>query len=96
MTKSRRKFTDEFKREAVELMAKEGLSVVEAGRRLGVHANVLRNWKRLAEQGLTKPAPKQSTALEVENRQLRDEVRRLTMEREILKKAAAFFAKESR
>jgi hypothetical protein len=51
MTGSRRKFTDEFKREAVELMAKEGLSFVEAGRRLGVHQNLLRNWKQALAAG---------------------------------------------
>lgn len=95
MTGSRRKFTDEFKREAVELMAKEGLSFVEAGRRLGVHQNLLRNWKQALVVSGSAASPRPQTALEAEVKRLREEVRRLTMEREILKKAAAFFAKES-
>jgi transposase len=94
----RRTFTAEFKREAVELIRKEGLSVAEAARRLDVHANLLRKWQReAAEQGRqTFPGKGHQTALEEENRRLREENARLRMEREILKKATAFFAKESK
>jgi transposase len=94
----RRTFTSEFKREAVELIRKQGLSVVEAARRLDVHANLLRKWQsQAAEQGAQAfPGKGHQTALEEENRRLRDENARLRMEREILKKATAFFAKESK
>jgi transposase len=93
----RRTFTHEFKREAVRLMAAGKLSVSEAARQLGVGANLLRKWRQALEgcgertSERTKP-----TALEEENRRLRAENERLRMEREILKKATAFFAKESR
>lgn len=94
----RRTFTAEFKREAVELIRKQGLSVAEAARRLDVRETLLRRWRK--ELGATQTAggasAGQPTALEAEVRQLREEVRRLTMEREILKKAAVFFAKESK
>lgn len=94
----RRTFTLEFKREAVELIWQQGLSVAEAARRLDVRETLLRRWRK--ELGATKTAGAavtgQPTALEAEVRQLREEVRRLTMEREILKKAAVFFAKESK
>lgn len=94
----RRTFTAEFKREAVELIRQQGLSVAEAARRLDVRETLLRRWRK--ELGATKASgtsmANPPTALEAEVRQLREEVRRLTMEREILKKAAAFFAKESK
>jgi transposase len=82
----RRTFTAEFKREAVELIRKQGLSVAEAARRLDVRETLLRRWRK--ELGATQTAEGSSagqpTALEAEIRQLREEVRRLTMEREIL------------
>jgi transposase len=94
----RRTFTAEFKREAVELIRQQGLSVAEAARRLDIHATLLRKWQHeAAKQGSQAfPGKGHQTALEEENRQLRDENARLRMEREILKKATAFFAKESR
>ncbi len=96
MSSSQRVYTDEFKQEAVQMVAQQGLSPVEAASRLGIRPDLIRRWKRnIAKHGPT-ASPRQPTALEAENRQLREEVRRLTMEREILKKAATFFAKESR
>jgi transposase len=94
----RRTFTHEFKREAVRLMAAGKLSVSEAARQLGVGANLLRKWRQALEAcgERTRPERKNPTALEEENRRLRAENERLRMEREILKKATAFFAKESR
>ena len=98
MSKSRRSFTAEFKREAVLMIQKQGLSVAETARRLDVHENVLRKWQRQLEtQGEQAfPGKGQQSAIEEENRRLREEVRRLTMERDILKKATAFFARESK
>jgi transposase len=96
MSGSRRTYALEFKQEAVELVTQQGLSLSEAGRRLGVHPNLLRTWKQSFEKNGAPASPRQPSALEVENARLRAENERLRMEREILKKAAAFFAKESR
>ena len=94
----RRVFTREFKVEAVALVSRQGLSFAEAARRLEIGQNLLRKWRdQLAEGGSKAFAAKaQPTALEEENRRLRAENDRLRMEREILKKATAFFVKESR
>ena len=96
MSGSRRTYTPEFKQEAVLLVTQQGLSLAEAARRLGVHANLLRTWKTSFEKHGPPTGPRQPTALEAENARLRAENERLRMEREILKKATAFFAKESR
>ncbi len=72
------------------------MSFAEAASRLGISQQLIRNWKHAAEAGGIVPSPRQPSALEQENARLREENRRLLMEREILKKAAAFFAKESR
>jgi transposase len=96
MSSSRRTYTLEFKQEAVSLVTQQGLSVAEAARRLGIHPNLLRTWKHALEKNGLPASPRQATALEAENARLRAENERLRMEREILKKATAFFAKESR
>ena len=97
MTK-RRKYSREFKIEAVKMVTEQGLSVSEVSRDLGVHANVLRKWKNQfaeeAEQAF--PGNGRLSAEQEELRRLREENRQLRMERDILKKATAFFAKESR
>jgi transposase len=89
----RRKFTREFKLSAVKLVNEQGYSPVEAARSLGVDPSSVRGWveKFSAEAGL---APSGEGALKTELRRLRKENARLLMERDILKKAAAFFAKE--
>lgn len=97
MRGSRRTFSREFKQEAVQLVTKQGLSAAEAAGRLGIGTNLLRKWKQTHEQqGLVVANPRQPSALEAENARLRAENERLRMEREILKKATAFFVKESR
>ena len=93
---TRRRYTSEFKQEAVRLVTQQGLSLAEAARRLGIHANLLRNWKQSLEKHGAPAGPQQPSALEAENARLRAENERLRMEREILKKATAFFVKESR
>jgi transposase len=90
----RRDFTDEFKNDAIKLVTEQGYSAIEVGRRLGInHSNVSR-WVREHRRRLENPANTQD--LEAEVKQLRKENKRLLMEREILKKAAAFFANESK
>lgn len=94
MTKrTRKKYTEEFKAEAVRLITEEGYSISQAARNLDINANMLGRWKR----ELTEDAEiRQKVADEKEElKRLREEVRQLKMEREILKKATAFFAKES-
>lgn len=89
----RRKFTREFKVSAVKLVQEQGYSPHEAARSLGVDPNSVRDWvaKFGGEAGL---APTGEGALAAELRRLRKENAQLRMEREILKKATAFFVKE--
>ncbi|MBA3029624.1 MAG: transposase [Desulfobacteraceae bacterium] len=95
MKKKRRKYTQEFKDEAVKLVTEQGYAITEAARNLGVNENLLGRWKREIEGGGEgSPAVQSGTAIQSELNQLRKENKRLKMEREILKKAAAFFAKE--
>jgi transposase len=98
MSKERRKHTPEFKREAVSLVIDQQLSVAEVSRRLGVSQTLLYKWKaQFVEQGdQAFPGKGQQTPQEAELARLRREVEQLRMERDILKKAAQFFAKESK
>jgi transposase len=91
---ARRKFTREFKMSAVQLVNQQGYSIPQAAKSLGVDANCVRQWVQTlgAEAGA---APAGEGAVAAELRRLRKENARLTMERDILKKAAAFFARES-
>lgn len=89
MGSTRGKFTPEFKAEAVELVISSGRSIAETARGLGIGAETLRNWVNVAKKrGEFKEKP-----LEVDERarlkELEEENRRLKMEKEILKKAAA-------
>ena len=97
MGKRRRTYTREFKTEAVKLVTEQGYSVAEAARSLGVHETLLRSWKHALESQGTDAFPGQGNppAIEEELRRLRAENKRLLAERDILKKAAAFFAKEA-
>jgi transposase len=96
MKKKRRKYTQEFKEEAVKLVTEQGYQIAETARNLGVNENVLGRWKRDMERGGEEsPGLKGGAVLQVELNRLRKENKRLKMEREILKKAAAFFAKET-
>src|SRR5262249_14306695 len=97
MPKKRRNYTREFKVEAVKLVTEKGYSVAEAARSLGIHETLLRSWKQaLQGQGdHAFPGNGKLSPLEDEVRRLKAENRRLQMERDILKKATAFFAKEA-
>jgi transposase len=89
--RTRRKYTDDFKRDAVALITEQGYKVSEASRSLDVGENQLRRWKQQFEEatggGLNEDEREELKRLRKENRLLR-------MEKEILKKASAYFAKE--
>ena len=92
MSMQRRKFTSEFKAEAVALVRRTGESANQIAKELGVSQTALSRWLRQSA-----PSPWANGFQAVEEMQvLRREVERLRMERDILKKAAAFFANESR
>ena len=90
--RARRKYTEEFKRDAVALVSEQGYSVSQAARSLDINGNVLRRWKVEYEDQASGHTLSQDEREEL--RRLRREVRALKMEKEILKKASAYFAKE--
>jgi transposase len=89
-------FTDEFKASAVRLVLDEGKTVAAAARDLDLTETALREWVKRARADRTHGRTGLTTAEREELTRLRKEVRILAEEREILKKAAAFFAKQSR
>ena len=93
----RRKFRREFKVEAVKLVRERGVFVAQAFRDLGVHENVLRKWvKEFGSDPVQAfPGHGQMKAEQLEIERLRREITKPKAERDILKKAAAYFAKES-
>ena len=97
MAGKRRVYTPEFKLQAVKMITEQKLSVAEVARRLDVTENRLHDWKKaVAKKGADAfPGSGHLTPLEEENRRLRAEVKRLEMERDILKKATAFFAAQT-
>ena len=97
MTREKKSYAPEFKMDAVRLVTEQGYKTSEAARNLGIHPSVLNRWKsQLASDGKSAfPGKGRLTPEKEELQKLRKEVQRLKMERDILKKAAAFFAKES-
>jgi transposase len=93
----RRRFDRAFKLEAVKLVRERGVSAAQAARDLDVHENVLRKWVKdfAADPQHAFPGQGQMKPEQQEIERLRREVIRLKAERDILKKATAFFAKES-
>lgn len=100
MAEKRRSFTREFKLEAVRLVKDGKQSVSEVSLKLGIRPDMLRAWKRQAEGGAGSSMKDvfrghgKVPSQEEEVRRLRREVERLNQERDFLKKAAAYFAKE--
>jgi transposase len=94
----RRKFSREFKIEAVRLICERGVSVAQAARDLALHENMLRRWvKELAgDSAQAFPGNGQMKPEQLEIDRLRREVAKLRAERDILKKAATFFAREAK
>jgi len=97
MKKERRTHSREFKREAVALVVEQGYSCAEAGRSLGVSGALIGRWKRQLEDDASGAFPGKGKRTGEQQRihELETENRRLRMEKEILKKATAFFVKES-
>ncbi len=96
MGKSRRKHSREFKLEAVKQVVEYGRSVCEVADSLGVNRNMLTRWKsQFVEEGaLAFPGHGKQSEVEEENRRLRRELAIARQERDILKKAAAYFAND--
>lgn len=90
-------YTDEFKEEAVNLVVEGKLTVAEVGRRLSISPQTLRNWiKKYRQEGKINSGGRSVTDLEAENSRLRKELAETRLEKEILKKAMAYLAKEPR
>ena len=97
--KDRRSFTNEFKREAVRLMEerrKAGVPLAQVGRELDVRPEQLHVWARQFGSNVSPQAGESAASESAEIRRLRRELDTVRQERDFLKKAAAFFAKESR
>jgi transposase len=97
MTAKRKKYSKQFKIDAVQLITEQGYKVSEAARSLGIHEGILRRWKQqlTSDDAQAFPGNGKMNPEKEELIRLRKEVKKLKMEKEILKKAAAFFAKES-
>ena len=100
--RTRRDYTQQFKDEAVRLVLQENLTTPEAAKRIEISDKTLANWVRLARAGKRSGISESSgskaasvSELQMEVSKLRAEVARLKMEKEVLKKATAFFVKES-
>ncbi len=92
----RRSFTDEFKTGAVRLVLDEGKTIPQVARDLDLTESALRGWVERARADRSKGKTGLTTAEREELAKLRKQVRELTMERDILKEAAAYFAKHQR
>ena len=92
--RKRRLYTPEFKAEVVNLIETSDKSIAQIARELDLTDSAVRDWVTKARQQRS-PSEVEKADLEAENRELRKRVRELEMEREILKKATAFFVKES-
>ena len=96
MGKERRTYSREFKTEAVRMVMEHGLSFREVANDLGIDRTMLRRWKQKFEEAGDDAFPGNGRPSETDElRKLREENRKLRVERDILKKATAFFAKEN-
>lgn len=93
----RKKYSDELKAEALKMIIDQGMSQQEVSELINVPKGTIGNWVSRSQKEMTKIAPGQPSVSDVmvENKRLRKELTKARMEKEILKKAAAYFAKES-
>jgi transposase len=90
-------YTKELREEAVKLIAEGGLNIPEVGRRLSIAPSTLRYWVRVSREGKLKDVGKNQkplTEIELELARVKRELAQVKMERDFLRKAAAYFAKE--
>lgn len=94
----RKKYSKEFKLDAISLVEEQGYRVTEAAKSLGLHQALLSRWLREHKEGDEQAfrGNGKLTAEQLEIRRLKEENKRLKMEKEILKKAAVFFAQETK
>jgi transposase len=96
MGKQRRQFTEEFKKDAVRMMRGRGSrTVAEVADDLGIVPNLLHRWAQKFDRDVVAKRNAEGETLDQEVRRLRKEVEQLRVEKAILKKAAAFFARDS-
>ena len=98
MSKKRKRYSKQFKIDAVKLITEQGYKISDTAHNLGITPNMLGRWKSEleADNDHAFPGTGQMTPEKAELHRLRKENQQLRMEREILKKATAFFAKESK
>ena len=95
--KKQQRYTPEFRAEAIKLVSEQGLSQETAAKRLAIPKGTLANWVA-ASKASTRPSPpgaRSAAELAAENIRLRKELAEVRMEHDILKKATAYFARES-
>ncbi len=93
MPEQRRKFSPQFKAEAVQMVLQTEKPVAEVARDLGIHEGTLGNWVNIWRRDHPESEPDLSPVELARVQEMEDEIRRLRMENEFLKKAAAFFAR---
>jgi transposase-like protein len=93
MSEQRRRFSPQFKAEAVQMVIETGKSIADVARDLGIHDGTLGNWVNAYRREHPEPVQPLTPVERARVKELEDENRRLRMENEFLKKAAAFFAR---
>jgi len=89
---ARREYSEEFRRDAVKQVVENGYSIKETAKRLGMHHDSLRNWIKKYKSPEAEKEAKKTEGAQAEIKRLQKELKRVTEERDILKKAAAYFA----
>jgi transposase-like protein len=89
----RRRFSPQFKAEAVQMVLETGKPIAEVARELGIHDGTLGNWVQAWRRDHPEPDQPLTPVEQAQMKEMQDEIRRLRMENEFLKKAAAFFAR---
>lgn len=93
MVEKRRKYSPQFRAEAVQMVLESGRPIAHVARDLGVNDGTLQNWVKSWRDENPEPTPELSPVERARVKEMEAEIRRLRMENEFLKKAAAFFAR---